>query len=190
MTYLHDSDRQYMIGVDLVCLTTSAFSSQERMGRYAQKILTPFELDLWSHHGKSDKELWTYWALKESAYKIVSRHTRLRKLNPKKFEVKMDGENMAHISSPWKEMYARINQNDLWILTVAATTAAALSHTRSEVFSLSSSIPDDQSAEVRKQIRKKYPHLCPENILPETTFLSISHHGKWGGYAFYQQTDL
>lgn len=179
-----------MIGFDLVCLLSSTFSSHRRMLRYAEKILTPAEGKTWESDGACPEGLWSYWALKESAYKIESRATGLHQLCPKRFEVRQNTDSSFLVISPLQTYHGFIQRSEATLFAVTGPTDHFLSATKTEVFPLSSSQSTIQSAEVREHLGKKFPHLSPENQDTNSTFLSISHHGLWGGYAVYQQSVL
>lgn len=156
------------------------------MTRYAEKILTPVELNKWKTDGKNQVNLWSYWALKESAYKIESRQTGLRRICPKRFIVLPHADNSCHITSPIQRYFGRIQRTPSHLFAISGPTPQCLTETEISVFPLSSSDSAKQSAEVRDRLRKE-GHCFGENQQSEHTFLSISHHGLWGGYALYQQ---
>ena len=71
-----------MIGNDLVDLRQAASDSNWQRKGYLSKICTPAEQQLIFSAVEPAVMVWLIWTMKESAYKIISRKTGLRRYDP------------------------------------------------------------------------------------------------------------
>ena len=73
-----------MIGNDLVDLTLAKTESNWRRKGYLDKIFTIAEQEIILSAAKPDEMVWTFWSMKEAAYKIHNRKTGIRNFAPSK----------------------------------------------------------------------------------------------------------
>lgn len=77
-----------MIGNDIVDLLQAAKDSNWQRNGFLDKLFTPEEQFLISSDIHPPKMVWLLWSMKESAYKIDSRETKLRLFAPVKLVCK------------------------------------------------------------------------------------------------------
>jgi len=61
------------VGNDIVDLREPANAGKSRDSRFLKKILTVAEIDFVQNAGNPDKALWSLWACKEAAYKVIKK---------------------------------------------------------------------------------------------------------------------
>jgi phosphopantetheinyl transferase (holo-ACP synthase) len=73
-----------MIGNDVVDILQSRIESNWQRPRFLEKIFTDDEQLLIENSHKPEFMVWLLWSMKEAAYKIYNRETKIRKYIPKK----------------------------------------------------------------------------------------------------------
>lgn len=74
-----------MIGNDIVDLHLSRVESNWRRPGWTAKVCTPGEEAYLARSSDPDTALWLLWSMKESAYKLWNRQSRLSRCNPSSF---------------------------------------------------------------------------------------------------------
>jgi phosphopantetheinyl transferase (holo-ACP synthase) len=73
-----------MIGNDVIDLVQSRIESSWQRKGFLEKIFTPEEQELIKNHPDQEIMVWLLWSMKEAAYKIYNRQTKIREYSPKK----------------------------------------------------------------------------------------------------------
>ncbi|WP_264551124.1 4'-phosphopantetheinyl transferase superfamily protein [Flavobacterium sp. N2038] len=73
-----------MIGNDVIDLAQSRIESSWQRKGFLEKIFTPDEQELIKNHPDQEIMVWLLWSMKEAAYKIYNRQTKIREYSPKK----------------------------------------------------------------------------------------------------------
>ena len=143
-----------MIGNDIIDLNYARRTSKTSHPRWADKVLTANEKDQLHLFPSLTTALWTFWALKESAYKIFYKKTGQRLFIPKKFQASLiqiqPNFLEACIESPFGKWYGQVQ--------ISSDTVHALVLTRKKFFQqliyqttpLKQTTSSHQSSETRK----------------------------------------
>jgi phosphopantetheine--protein transferase-like protein len=100
-----------VIGNDVVSRQMWSGRSEQRLRRYADKILTKKEREAWQR-APSAKALFRFWACKEAAYKAWSSGHKEARFSPKAFEVHDFAYLLvSHISSR-RKFVGRLKQDE------------------------------------------------------------------------------
>ena len=197
-----------MIGNDIIDLTYSGKKSNVHHPRWADKVLMSSEKEQLSLFSDLELPLWTFWALKESAYKIFFRKTGKRLFIPKKFlcsflDIKPDYIE-AKVSCDLGEWHGRVKIYPDCLHAVVVTQKDFFSKLIWRRVPMSQSAAASQSLEVREELKRAVGHFCQLpyqdlNIQSPHKFpqvfcknkalpmdVSMSHHHHWGAFAFLQ----
>lgn len=82
-----------MIGNDVIDILQSRHESNWRRKGYIEKLFTPSEQLLISQTSDPEIMIWLLWSMKEAAYKIHNRQTKLRAYIPQKLECSIISKN-------------------------------------------------------------------------------------------------
>lgn len=151
-----------MIGNDIVDLVQAAKDSDWNRKGYLEKIFTPEEQFMISSDIYPDLMVWLLWSMKESAYKIHSRDTKLRSFAPAKLRctnlIIHEGCATGNVFYE-DQLYftSSIILTDNYIHTIAATRAEDLDRIKVKISDYPGSSSDYRST------------------LPA----SVSHHGRY-----------
>lgn len=186
-----------MVGNDIVDLSLADKDAWNRP-RYLNKVCTPSEQLLLADAEDPGILYWVLWSMKESAYKLHFRKYLNRALNPIRFACSFEGasEGRVEIANEIYQTHSIVNHD--FVHTIS-------SNTKSEV--ITKEVSADASKEVRKETIQSLiqcfssifvlnphevkfqkdinglPYLKDElNGISKTC--SISHHGRYGAYAF------
>lgn len=75
------------IGNDVVDLTHPANAQKSMDLRFLKKILTDTEIEQVQNSGNPDERLWSFWACKEAAYKVIQKKTGDAAFVPRRWSV-------------------------------------------------------------------------------------------------------
>lgn len=159
-----------MIGNDVIDLAQSRLESQWQRKGFVGKLFTDAEQKLIADHNNPEMLLWLLWSMKEAAYKIYNRQTKIREYIPKKLICSI---NCLDTSNSEGEVIC--NNNRYYIKSVIRNE---------NIFTVAVSIPEDLDNIIeieRKDILKDesgIPYLIT-NIYPYKRDVSISHHGRF-----------
>lgn len=84
-----------MIGNDVIDILQSRKESNWRRKGFIEKIFTPQEQLLISKAANPEIMVWMLWSMKEAAYKVYHRETKIRAYNPKKLECHIESQNKS-----------------------------------------------------------------------------------------------
>jgi phosphopantetheinyl transferase (holo-ACP synthase) len=197
-----------MIGNDIIDLNHARKTSNIHHPRWADKVLTEQEKKQIHHFPSLETALWTFWAFKESAYKIFFKKTGRRLFIPKKFQLTLTSlePNLMEstIHSPLGKWYGQVQ---LWsdsIHALVTTQDSFFPNIRWQKLPLRQTIAAKQSKAVRQGLLqslyqqhqvpaeaisisspRQFPQVFLKNkVLPID--VSMSHHHQWGAFAFLQ----
>lgn len=81
-----------MIGNDVIDILQSRKESNWKRKGFIEKIYTQEEQLLISKAADPEIMVWMLWSMKEAAYKVYHRETKIREYNPKKLECFIDSQ--------------------------------------------------------------------------------------------------
>lgn len=197
-----------MIGNDIIDLNCARRMSKIHHPNWKEKVLTTQEKKQIMAYPSIESGLWSFWALKESAYKIFFKKTGQRLFIPKKFRCTLAQiqSNQIHalIDSPIGPCYGRVQLFPDHIIALASTQKSFLSTTIWQKIAFQRTAHAHQSHDIRAgliqclhlewnfpikdlsiQSPSRFPQVFFKNkVLPVD--VSLSHHHKWGAFAFLQ----
>lgn len=158
-----------MIGNDVVDLIQSRHESNWQRKGFIEKLFTAEEQLLIKHDSNPEIMVWLLWSMKEAAYKIYNRQTKLRQYIPKKLICNILSNNNNYIKGQ-VTCCNNVYHTKTTILTDSIhTIAVSFLHDLNNVIEIEN-----------KNIFKD------ENAIPflnslQNTFkdVSISHHGRF-----------
>lgn len=198
-----------MIGNDIIDLSEVITCTNARKQRFLDKICTLAEQEFLNHQQEADNWMWLLWSMKESAWKAHFRNSSIRKFNPKSMQcvvsnLNAKGGSVSGVVSVENKQY---QTNTFWsrdlIHTTATFTGSVVSH---NFFNISSDNPFAQSLNVREKVCQMVsvylncsfdaisieknecgvPQIVVDGVNSKIQ-LSISHHGRYGAYAFFYE---
>ncbi len=197
-----------MIGNDIVDLNYARHTSKASHPRWAEKVLTAQEKEQLKLFPSPASALWSFWALKESAYKIFYKKTGKRLFIPKKFQSSLTHIQPdfleACIESPLGKWYGQVQISSDTVHALAVTQKKLFQQITYQTTQLKQTTSSHQSSETRKSLCLKLQQQCR---LPAEEFriespryfpqvfvknkllpidVSMSHHHQWGAFAFLQ----
>ena len=194
-----------MIGNDIVDLSISPIAKGLRLRRFLLKLFTAREIELIDKSKDTARTIWTLWSIKESVYKIIVRKEKKIRYAPKSVECEtlttvddhshrsivsyaglyfssssmMTGECIHTIAIAHEEIAAKVYSATFDI----STRHNEISFLHNEVIK---AISDSHSiADVSIKMQKddlNIPHIFRGE--DEVALLSLSHHGRYGAYAY------
>lgn len=159
-----------MIGNDVVDIIQSRHESNWQRKGFLDKIFTASEQFLIAQSAEPEMMVWLLWSMKEAAYKIYNRHSKIREYIPKKLVCSISSKKDNYIfgqvicdkNNYPTQTYIAVNN---FIHTIAVTCLNDLNYT--------------------KEIEKKFI-IKDENGIPylqthsgKFQDVSISHHGRF-----------
>lgn len=192
-----------MIGNDIIDLQEVSSSPISRRKRFLDKVFTIEEQDFLLTQNDANSWIWLLWSMKESAWKAHYRNSLIRTFSPKlmqcnTYNFSIESDFISGIVALENKVYYTLSywKDDL-IHTVANATAVPVEY---DFFSFSSY---NQSLQVRKKVcetisnhlgcaldevtidnnAQGVPQILVNGIISNIK-LSISHHGRFGAYAF------
>jgi len=183
-----------LVGNDIVDLASPFSFRKSRNSKFINRVLTTNEKVVFHSDQVTDTLLWTYWAAKESAFKVVSKIEPKVSSSPRKYEVSFDSDTKSStktgvVDTPVKRVHfcanSYISCGKEWIHCVSSSKALGLGpdivynairidHLYNYHFSCSTK---NESNYVRKIAGKKMAELLSvyaENI----TFRKNDHVGE------------
>lgn len=159
-----------MIGNDVIDLLQSRRESNWQRKGFLQKLFTAEEQLLIAQHLNPEMMVWLLWSMKEAAYKIYNRQTKIRAYIPLKLVCSLDAQNNRFLSG-------KVNCCGTVYYTKTIIDKDCL-HTIA--------VSDPCNLEIvieidRKNIGKDLygiPFL-PAGLSPMRQDVSISHHGRF-----------
>ncbi len=188
-----------MIGNDLVDLNLADRNAWKRR-RFLNKVFAPAEQQLLSESFDPGTLQWILWSMKESAYKLHYRKNRVRALNPIRFVCALDSDYQGRAEIDNEVYHIDISLNKNLIHSIAkycksvhnifykTISSENVDFVRMEtISSLVQSFSKQNDYEYQGVNFQKNSHGIP--FLREASGkmiadCSISHHGRFGAYAF------
>lgn len=186
-----------MIGNDIVDLQAAAVQSNWRRRGYIQKVFSTEEQALIEQAANPDLLVWTFWSMKEAAYKARQRELGLKRtFFPSRLICNIVSQKERSASGKVmigeREYYTQTAYEGSFI----HTTASASAGTRifSEIFSSSANIKEillervsgrkdlPQSLFSIEKDRNFIPVICCKKQETGCAF-SLSHHGKYAAFS-------
>lgn len=188
-----------MVGNDIIDLNAALSNSRWEEQRFLDKLFTNREQQHIINSNSRFYSIWYMWSMKESVYKIVARNQKLQKFNPKNFDCIIDSQTCNSVY--FENQYFQTNTlgQDGFIYTTAFIKGESY---YSKWIKLSSNDRTIQHLEMKRACIKAFgnlkgitedlieiknneqgiPQIYVNNIL-QNTFLSITHHGHYGGFS-------
>lgn len=159
-----------MIGNDVIDILQSRKESNWQRKGFIEKIFTLEEQLLISNAANPEITVWMLWSMKEAAYKVYHRETKIREFNPKKLECSIDSQNKNTIRG--KVIFCN---NIYYSKTILANDSI---HTIavSELENLKMVIEIKNESIVKDQNGIPYLSLSLQNKFQD---VSKSHHGRF-----------
>ncbi|WP_125723514.1 4'-phosphopantetheinyl transferase family protein [Flavobacterium ustbae] len=165
-----------MIGNDIVDLAQSRLESNWQRKGFLEKLFTAEEQGFVKDYSEPEIMVWLLWSMKEAAYKIYNRQTKIREFCPKKLCCSLDflNSNMASGKVICAEniYYTKSRISSENIHTVAVKD-----------FEQKENIIEVQNKEIVKD-QNGIPYLKTTDVLQD---ISISHHGRFEKWVIIQK---
>ena len=159
-----------MIGNDVVDLLQSRKDSNWKRKGYIEKIFNPEEQLYISNASDPEIMVWVLWSMKEAAYKIYNRKTKVREYIPKKLNCFIESQNRIFITGKVicseNTFHTRTILSKDFIHTVAVSFLDDLNN-----------VIEIENKAIHKD-KNGIPFLAGglQNIVQD---VSISHHGRF-----------
>lgn len=191
-----------MIGNDIVDLKYAAIESNWKRPRFLNKVFSEEEQLLISNSDNGHQMVWLLWSMKESAYKIYVQQFGVRFFNPKKLRCELISLKQGFVSIENKVYFTNTTLTKDFIYTVAKSqeTGKNLNDifkiqnenvsyksqsdiTKKKLLNIFSELKNSATSdmEIRKNLAGIPRLYCNTN--EENISFSITHHGRYGGYA-------
>ncbi|WDF65884.1 4'-phosphopantetheinyl transferase superfamily protein [Flavobacterium sp. KACC 22763] len=157
-----------MIGNDIIDLAQSRVESRWQRKGFIEKLFTKEEQQYIKDSEKPEIMVWLLWSMKEAAYKIYNRQTKIREFSPKKLCCSLNF----------------LNSN----LSLGKVTCNENTYYTKSIFSLESihTIAVDNLENIKNIIEVENKKIIKdENGIPylkmgnRLQYISISHHGRF-----------
>ena len=119
------------VGNDVVDLREPANAGKSRNSRFLKKILTNAEIEFVQNAKDPDATLWSYWACKETAYKVIKKSCLDAAFLPRQwtvfFKKSQSDFSEGEVMIPGKErVYVRLFYNPQYVHCVGSDSITAL----------------------------------------------------------------
>ena len=119
-----------MIGNDIVDLKLAKAQSNWQRPHFLEKIFTIHEQEFIRKSENVELEIWKLWTMKEAAYKIFNRETKIRGFFPWRLECSiaefLDGKFLGSVSIDDQIYFTKTIQNEDYVYTIAANSPSLL----------------------------------------------------------------
>lgn len=158
-----------MIGNDIVDLMQSRRESNWQRKGFLEKVFTDDEQLLIANYPEPEIMVWLLWSMKEAAYKIYNRQTKIREYIPKKLACTILSKDSNHASGQ-VACLENIYQTETAITKHSIHTVAV-----SSIANLEDVIEIKNKGIIKD--RNGVPYLPTlQNVIQH---VSISHHGRF-----------
>lgn len=159
-----------MIGNDVIDLQQSRIESNWQRKGFIEKLFTDAEQQLIKGHHDPEIMIWLLWSMKEAAYKVYNRQTKIREYIPKKLlcsiNIVNDFQAQGFVFCNGNKYYTKTEITSENIHTTAVTN----------IKNLDNIIEVEIKGIIKTESGIPYLVLSPNNILKD---VSISHHGRF-----------
>lgn len=158
-----------MIGNDVIDLVETRRESNWKRKGFLEKLFTEEEQDFIRRSQDPEITVWLFWSMKEAAYKIYNRETKIRAFIPKKLLCTIDSLNSNEASG---KVYCDKNV----YFTLSTLTSESIHTVAVSVIENISSVGEIINENITKD-ENGIPYLKTfANTLQD---VSISHHGRF-----------
>ncbi|KAF2336639.1 4'-phosphopantetheinyl transferase family protein [Flavobacterium ginsenosidimutans] len=158
-----------MIGNDIIDLAQSRKESNWQRKGFIEKLFTADEQQLIKNYDKPEVIVWLLWSMKEAAYKIYNRQTKIREFSPKKLVCFIDSLDINN--SFGKVICDKNIYHTKTILSLESIHTVAVTN-----FKDINNVIEVENKEIVKD-ENGIPYLkISSNKLQD---ISISHHGRF-----------
>ncbi|MFB9079312.1 4'-phosphopantetheinyl transferase superfamily protein [Flavobacterium procerum] len=158
-----------MIGNDVIDILQSRLENNWQRKGFIEKLFTPEEQLLISNSETPEIMVWTLWSMKEAAYKVYNRKTKIREYIPKKLVCTLEHQSLSHL------------QGKVTCLGNIYHTKTTVS--RDIIHTVAVSVLDNLTKvkEVKKQSILKDNNNIPFFVSSKNKIqdASVSHHGRF-----------
>ncbi|TCN53043.1 4-phosphopantetheinyl transferase family protein [Flavobacterium circumlabens] len=159
-----------MIGNDVIDLIQTRQESNWQRKGFLEKLFTAEEQSLIAQQLNPERMVWVFWSMKEAAYKIYNRQTRIRAYMPLKLVCSLDSESSDCISGKVSCCGNLYFTQTIFTPDCLHTIAVTTPHQWSTV------------TEIEKKNIEKDEYGIPflfSPLSPNGQAVSISHHGRF-----------
>jgi len=189
-----------MIGNDIVDIQETRKTTNWERPRFMQKVFSTHEQKTIYASIDPFSTVWQFWSMKESAYKVFIQSGGDHFFNPSKIECRIVDSKNGQVKVGNISLITKTLVNENYLFTTAAIENDAIN---TRIFQLAEKNHKHQSNFMHEQIINDFaksnslasadlelkksntgiPLLFYKNQRLNTS-LSITHHGKYGGYSF------
>lgn len=157
-----------MIGNDIIDLAQSRIESRWQRKGFIEKLFTIEEQRYIKDFDKPEIMVWLLWSMKEAAYKIYNRQTKIREFNPKKLSCSLDSlsTNLA---------FGKVSCNENLYYTKTIFSLESIHTISVDDPKNINNVIEVENNEIIKD-ENGIPYLKTDNTLQD---ISISHHGRF-----------
>ncbi|MGK4568272.1 4'-phosphopantetheinyl transferase family protein [Flavobacterium sp. 3HN19-14] len=171
-----------MIGNDVIDLNLAAIESNWKRKGWIEKVFAPSEREIIDNSCDKNLAVWILWSMKESAYKIYNRNTKIRGYFPQKLvcsELIFEDEIIwGKVSFEDCIFYTKTTINKDFVHTIAVS--------ESNIFDkLNVNFSNNYNSKIKAENIFKDNFGIPflrNKRTREAEIVSISHHGKFCSY--------
>jgi len=171
-----------MIGNDIIDLAAARIESNWKRKGYLQKLYSEAEQLLITNAADPEIMLWCLWSMKESAYKIYNRQTKIRSYMPLRlncYDLQVSGNLiLAKVFCQGNIYFTKTIIHTDYIHTTAAVSEGVIDSLNIGLYT-----DVDSGWRLNPVSKDKYghPYLIDKNTF-EKLPVSISHHGRFCSY--------
>ncbi len=140
--------------------------------RFLKKILTDHEIEIVNSSGSSDAALWSFWACKEAAYKVIKKYHHENSFVPRRWSVDISLQSAKHPA------FSGAENNDCLINNIHQDTQTQASYIKGRV-----NIPGREAVYVGLFSHPAYVHCVGADSLSTLDYL------RWGIDVFPHKED-
>ena len=157
-----------MIGNDIIDIAQSRIESNWQRKGFIEKLFTADEQKLIENYAKPETMVWLLWSMKEAAYKIYNRETKIREFNPKKLSCALDLVNCNLATG-------KVTCNENVYYTKSIFSLESIHTIAVDNLENINNVIEVENKEIVKDANG-IPYLKAANSLQD---ISISHHGRF-----------
>ncbi|WP_286971740.1 4'-phosphopantetheinyl transferase superfamily protein [Flavobacterium sp. UBA4854] len=165
-----------MIGNDIVDLAQSRIESNWQRKGFIEKLFTADEQLLIKNYAEPEIMVWLLWSMKEAAYKIYNRHTKIREFSPKKLSCSL--ESLTSQNTSGRVICDKGIYHTKTFLSLENIHTIAVDNQKNI-----NNVIEVQNPEIVKD-ENGIPYLKTLNSLQD---ISISHHGRFQKWVVIRQ---
>lgn len=119
------------VGNDVVDLKEPANTGKSKDSRFLKKILTDAEIEFVQNKENPDAALWSHWACKETAYKVINKSFPAAAFLPRQWQVIFKKSQSTHsngeiIIPGEKRVYISLDSNSQYVHCIGSDSITAL----------------------------------------------------------------